>query len=216
MVSIYFFCCFLLSTGAAHVLGTGTLPSADPGPAAGPAAGKWQLQKGGSRAVLRNYFALTCSFTNEETKAVMERDIYLFINSAMIYWASLQGPQLGAGENQEGFLFQNRTYRIYSYKKPLDGGDVRRAGPWALRVLSSSLRLPLWNRNWSDLLSFSSSSVIWGRWHLAYELYEDFMSTQIIITRADAWWPIKQFVDDAFVAGGMIICKQGIAATGII
>lgn len=57
-----------------------------------------------------------CLFTKEKTKAMMETDAYLFINSAMIYWTSLQGPKFGAGENQDGSFFQNKTYPVNSYK----------------------------------------------------------------------------------------------------
>jgi hypothetical protein len=60
------------------------------------------------------------------------------------------------------------------------------------------------------------SCVKCGRWRLDFESHKKFMSMQIIMTHADAWWPMKQFVGDAFVAGRMIICRQGIVATGII
>lgn len=88
-------------------------------------------------------------------------DAYLFINSAMIYWAHLQGPMSGAGENREGCCFQGKTYTVNSHRRLVNGGTVQRAQAWELQVLSSNP-----NRHFvselSDLLSFGSSSLIWG------------------------------------------------------
>lgn len=36
------------------------------------------------------------------------------------------------------------------------------------------------------------------------------MSIHIIMICANVSWPIKQFVDDVFVTGRIIICKQGL------
>lgn len=69
----------------------------------------------------------------------MEGDAYLFINSAMIYRANLQGPESGAGGNQEGCCFQSKTHTINSRRKLVNGGTMQRAWAWELQVLSSNL-----------------------------------------------------------------------------
>lgn len=73
----------------------------------------------------------------------MGTDTYLFINSAMIYWASLQGPKFGAGENQEGSLFQNKTYPVNSYKELFNGDKHAKSSGLRITSLEFQYELPL-------------------------------------------------------------------------